>query len=62
MASGFHENAGLKWLIFHENEGLEWLIFHENAGLKGGSCTECVSQGGKNLWHVVGNYDTLDAT
>ena len=49
MASEFHENEGLKWLIFHENEGLEWLIFHENEGLKGGSCTECVSQGEKKL-------------
>ena len=45
----FHENEGLKWLIFHENEGLKWLIFHENEGLKGGSCTECVSQGEKKL-------------
>ena len=49
MASEFHENEGLKWLIFHENDGLESLMFHENEGLKGGSCTECVSQGEKKL-------------
>ena len=61
MASEFHENDGLKWLIFHENEGLEDPIFHENDGLKGGSCTECVSQGEKNLCPAAGKYDTLDA-